>query len=40
MRKRHDIAPAISGFYHDDIYANTLSKNTEWAAMRASQQPR
>ena len=40
MRKRHEIAPALSGFYHDDIYENTLQKNTQWAAMRASQQPR
>ena len=40
MRKRHGVAPAISGFYHDDIYENTLQENTKWAAMRASQQPR
>ena len=40
MRKRHDIKPALSGFYHDDIYENTLRTNTEWANMRASQQPR
>ena len=40
MRKRHDIKPALSGFYHDDIYASTERQNNEWAAMRASQQPR
>merc|ERR1719482_877490 len=36
MRKRHDIKPALSGFYDDEIYANARAKNTEWANLRAS----
>ena len=40
MRKRHGINPALSGFYHDDIYENTARQNNEWAALRASQASR
>jgi len=40
MRKRHDLKPSMSGFYHDPIYEDTLKRNTEWAALRASQSGR
>ena len=40
MRKRHGIEPSMSGFYHEPLYEETLKKNTEWAALRASQQAR
>merc|ERR1711924_395465 len=36
MRKKHGIEPAMSGFYHDTLYAKTLAQNTEWANIRAS----
>ena len=36
MRKRHDIRPALSGFYDDEIYADAKRKNMEWANLRAS----
>ena len=40
MRKRHNIKPAMSGFYHDSLYEATMAKNTEWAALRHSQSSR
>ena len=40
MRKRHDIKPSISGFYHDGLYTNAVEKNTEWASLRASRSSR
>ena len=40
MRKRHGIKPAFSGFYHDDLYAQTMKKNQEWAALRHSRSAR
>ena len=40
MRKRHDIKPSMSGFYHEPLYEQTLQKNTEWAALRASRESR
>ena len=40
MRKKHGIAPSMSGFYHDDLYADTLKRNQDWAALRASQESR
>lgn len=36
MRKRHDIRPSLSGFYHEQIYADVAKKNSELAALRAS----
>ena len=40
MRKRHNITPAISGFYHDSLYETTRAKNSEWAALRHSRTSR
>lgn len=40
MRKRHDIKPSLSGFYHDDLHAETVRKNTEWANLRATRASR
>ena len=40
MRKRHDIRPAMSGFYHDDLYTATVEKNQEWANLRATRSSR
>ena len=40
MRKRHDIKPALSGFYHEPIYKDSVAKNQALIDMRASQQPR
>jgi hypothetical protein len=40
MRKRHNIKPAISGFYHDSLYEETLAKNKEWAALRQTRSAR
>jgi len=40
MRKRHNIKPAMSGFYHDSLYEATMAKNAEWAALRHSQSSR
>ena len=36
MRKKHDIRPSFSGFYHEPIYEATAKKNVEIAAMRHS----
>mmetsp|Transcript_2107 Transcript_2107/g.1432 ORF Transcript_2107/g.1432 Transcript_2107/m.1432 type:complete len:235 (+) Transcript_2107:37-741(+) len=36
MRKRHGIRPALSGFYHEELYEQTAKKNAQIAAMRAS----
>ena len=40
MKKSHGIEQAMSGFYHEPIYEETIKKNTEWADLRASQQAR
>ena len=40
MRKRHDIRPSISGFYHDDLYDKSVKQNQEWADLRASKASR
>ena len=40
MRKRNDIRPAISGFYHDDLHADTVKRNQEWADLRATRASR
>ena len=40
MRKRHDVKPAISGFYHEGIYNDAVKQNTEWANLRASRASR
>ena len=40
MRKRHGIRPAISGFYHDEIFAKTTQQNQDWANLRATRQAR
>ena len=40
MRKRHDIRPSLSGFYHEDIHKDTVAKNQAMMNMRASQEPR
>ena len=40
MRKRHDIKPSLSGFYHESIYEDTVKRNTDWAALRASRSSR
>ncbi len=37
MRKRHNIEPSMSGFYHDKILADSNSKIMAFAAQRASQ---
>lgn len=34
MRKKNGIKPALSGFYHEQIYKDTASKNKELWAMR------
>ena len=36
MRKRHDHRPALSGFYHEPIYAKSQAANQAWADLRAS----
>ena len=36
MRKRHGIRPALSGFYHEQIYADVEKKNWELSQRRAS----
>ena len=38
MRKKHDIRPSETGFYHEPLYEETVRKNVEWAAMRKAQQ--
>jgi len=38
MRKRHDIRPSLSGFYHEKIYDDVATQNAGIAAMRHSQQ--
>ena len=40
MRKRHDFKPALSGFYHEGIYADSVKKNQALIDLRASQAPR
>ena len=40
MRKRHDIRPSFSGFYHDQIHADAVRQNQEWADLRNSRQSR
>ena len=40
MRKKNDIKPSISGFYHEPIYADTMKRNQAWANLRASQASR
>ena len=40
MRKRHDIAPAMSGFYHEPLFNESNAKNQAWADLRASQASR
>ena len=40
MRKRHDIKPAMSGFYHESLYEDTMKRNQDWANLRASQSSR
>jgi len=37
MRKRHDIKPSLSGFYHEPIYKESIAKNQALIDMRASQ---
>jgi hypothetical protein len=36
MRKRHGIRPALSGFYHEQIYADVEKKNWELSQKRAT----
>ena len=36
MRKRHGIRPSLSGFYHEQIYADVEKKNWELSQRRAS----
>ena len=36
MRKRHDIRPSLSGFYHEKIYKDVEKKNWELSQRRAS----
>ena len=40
MRKRHNIKPSMSGFYHESIHEQTMKEHTEWAQLKASRQPR
>ena len=40
MRKKKDIRPALSGFAHESIFADTTAKNLEISKMRASQESR
>ena len=37
MRKRHDIRPSESGFYHEQIFNDVAKQNASIAAMRHSQ---
>ena len=36
MRKKHDMRPALSGFAHEPIFAETTAKNLEISKMRQS----
>ena len=36
MRKRHGIRPALSGFYHEKIYADVEKQNWDLSQKRAS----
>ena len=38
MRKKHDIKPSTSGFYHEKIYDDAAKANAEFFAMRHSRQ--
>jgi len=38
MRKKHDIRPSLSGFYHEKIYDEVAQKNAAIHAMRHSRQ--
>ena len=38
MRKKNDIKPSETGFYHEKIYNDVAKKNTELAIMRHSQE--
>ena len=40
MRKRHEIRPALSGFYHEGIHADSTAKNQAWADLRATKASR
>ena len=40
MRKRNDIRPALAGFAHEPILEASSKQNSEWAALRASQNSR
>jgi len=36
MRKKHDIRPSLTGFYHEKIYDEVAEKNASYAALRQS----
>ena len=38
MRKKNDIRPSETGFYHEKIYDDVASTNAAFYAMRKSQQ--
>lgn len=40
MRKRHDIKPSLSGFYHEPLFEKTKAQNQAWADLRSSRQAR
>ena len=37
MRKKNDIRPSLSGFYHEKIYDDVAKQNASIAAMRHTQ---
>ena len=37
MRKKNDIRPSLSGFYHEKIYDDVAKQNAGIAAMRHTQ---
>lgn len=36
MRKRHNVRPSLSGFYHEGIYKDAAKKNAELSSIRQS----
>ena len=40
MRKLHDMRPALSGFYHEPIFAKSQAANQAWADLRATKASR
>ena len=38
MRKKHDIKPSLTGFYHEKIYDDAAKSNAAFWEMRRSRQ--